>query len=451
MTKNQQDGLLLLLLGIAILAVVGCAFHFMLTNSMDDFRGVYNATQSMLEHRDPYRVNTLDDMHREFGDKNLPGVGVPNRSVPLYVYLPLSTSIFVPFALLPWKVAEVLWTICFAVCMILAAYLVWDVSAVYAPRISGGLICILLSNCVVVFANGNPAGLAVALSVIGAWCFVSERFVPVGMICLALSLIIKPHDSGLVWLCFLLTGGAYRKRSILTFALVVLLGLPTLFWMGLVSPHWIVELRANLAALGGHGGLSDPGPAGPFSLSVQPIIDLQAGVAYLRDDPGLYSLIAYAICSALALIWSIGALRVPASRNQLWFEIAFASVLTMLVTYHRPYDAKLLLLTVPACAILWSEGGMTGWMALVIGTLGMVFTGEIPLAAMGALASKLGVGKGGFSERLLTVAIARPASLVLLVMGVFYLWVYLKRSGEAKNIEAPRQKCENCSGDFSGS
>lgn len=443
-TQNRQDGLLLLLLGAAILVVVGSGLHLVLTNSMDDFRGVYNATQSMFEHRDPYRVNTLDDKHLEFGDKNFPGVGVPNRNVPLYVYLPPSTSIFLPFALLPWKVAEVLWTICFTVGMVLAAYLIWDVSALYAPRISGGLICILLANCIIVFANGNPAGLAVAFCAIGTWCILSERFVPVGVICLALSLIIKPHDSGLVWLCFFLAGGTYRKRSILTLASVVLLGIPTLFWMGLISPHWIVELRANLAALGGHGGLSDPGPAGPFSLSIQPIINLQAAVAYLRDDPGLYSPISYAICGALGLIWSIVTLRAPASRNQLWFAIAFASVLTMLVTYHRPYDAKLLLLTVPATAILWTEGGMTGWMALVISSLGMILTGEIPLAAMGAFVGKLGVGNGGFSERLLTVAIARPASLLLLVMGVFYLWVYLRRTREVKNIGSPRETFESC-------
>jgi len=32
----------------------------------------------------------------------------------------------------------------------------------------------------------------------------------------------------------------------------------------------------------------------------------------------------------------------------------------MLVTYHRPFDAKLLLLAVPACAMLWAEGGRIG-------------------------------------------------------------------------------------------
>ena len=32
--------------------------------------------------------------------------------------------------------------------------------------------------------------------------------------CLAISLMLKPHDAGLVWLYFLLAGGIYRKRAL---------------------------------------------------------------------------------------------------------------------------------------------------------------------------------------------------------------------------------------------
>jgi hypothetical protein len=38
----------------------------------------------------------------------------------------------------------------------------------------------------------------------------------------------------------------------------------------------------------------------------------------------------------------------------------------------------------------------------------------------------------------LTVVLIRPASLILLVMCIFYLWVYLRREfPHAKNIMAP--------------
>ena len=57
--------------------------------------------------------------------------------------------------------------------------------------------------------------------------------------------------------------------------------------------------------------------------------------------------ISYAICATLLFIWSIAMLRSKSSRDNIWFALAFAAATTILLGYHRPYDAKLLLLTVP--------------------------------------------------------------------------------------------------------
>jgi hypothetical protein len=100
----------------------------------------------------------------------------------------------------------------------------------------------------------------------------------------------------------------------------------------------------------------------------------------------------------------------------------------MLVTYHRPWDAKLLLLTVPACAMLWSEGGKIAWIALIANTAGFVLTGDVPLASLSIIANKLHVKTTGIMGKIMTVVLLRPASLILLVMGVFYLWVYLRHT-----------------------
>ena len=81
------------------------------------------------------------------------------------------------------------------------------------------------------------------------WCFVRERFIPVGVICLAFSLMLKPHDAAFVWLYFLLAGGVYRKRAVQTLVAVVALSAPLLIWITIVAPQWLPELRFNLAAL----------------------------------------------------------------------------------------------------------------------------------------------------------------------------------------------------------
>jgi hypothetical protein len=46
----------------------------------------------------------------------------------------------------------------------------------------------------------------------------------------------------------------------------------------------------------------------------------------------------------------------------------------MLIIYHRQCDAKLLLLIVPACAMLWDSGRTIRWVALAATTLGVVLT-----------------------------------------------------------------------------
>ena len=94
----------------------------------------------------------------------------------------------------------------------------------------------------------------------------------------------------------------------------------------------------------------------------------------------------------------------------------------MLVTYHRTYDAKLLLLSIPACALLWVEGGLIGWLAVIVTGAGIVMTGDIFLVGFLRLTSKMTVEATGMAGKILTVLLTRPASLALLVMAVFFVW-----------------------------
>jgi hypothetical protein len=101
----------------------------------------------------------------------------------------------------------------------------------------------------------------------------------------------------------------------------------------------------------------------------------------------------------------------------------------MLVTYHRPWDAKLLMLTIPACALLWAKGGRIARVALLVSSLGLLFTGDIPLAMLSILSKQLHVGTTGIFGQMTFLVMNRPASLVMIAMSIFYLWVYLRRAG----------------------
>jgi hypothetical protein len=89
--------------------------------------------------------------------------------------------------------------------------------------------------------------------------------------------------------------------------------------------------------------------------------------------------------------------------------------------------------------MLWAEGGPTGWIALLVNTAGFVLTGDLPLAILVILTNNLHLGGAGIFGQILIVLLTRPAPLILLLMGTFYLWVYLQRSALVAESENYRQ------------
>jgi hypothetical protein len=207
--------------------------------------------------------------------------------------------------------------------------------------------------------------------------------------------------------------------------------------VSLVAPHWIQDWHANLSVISTHGHINDPGPASIVGFqSLGPVIDLQSVISVFRDDPLIYNSISYLVCGALLLLWAIATLRIRFSKAQAWLALAAIVPLTMLVTYHRPWDAKLLLLTIPACAMLWAEGGPVRWLALLVNTAAIALTSDFPLTILMILAKGVHVSKAGILGELLTILLARPAPLMLLVMGIFYLWIYTRRAALDKRRES---------------
>ena len=433
MKRTRRIALSLILLSSGISIWWGIAVAQAASDGALDFKAIYYGTRCLLEHRNPYKVSVLEDVYRAEGGER-PAEPIRNtRLVTLYVNLPTTFIFIAPFAMLPYEAAQVLWLILLSGVFILAAYMMWAIGARHSPGVSLLLVCILLANSEVLFETGNTAGVVVGLCVVSVWCFLEERFVPAGILCLAASLAIKPHDAGLVWLFFLLAGGVYRKRALQALFVTVLLGLSAFLWVSHVAPHWVQDWQSNLAAISGHGGLNEPGPASITGRTAGMVIDLQAAVSVFRDDPRIYNTASYLICGALLAVGAVRTLRSRISPERAWIALAAIGPLTMLVTYHRPYDAKLLLLAVPACAMLWAEAGLMGWLALLVNAAGVVLTGDIPLVILNILANNLHVSTAGLSGQVLTVVLLRPASLILLVMGIFYLWVYVRHTADSSS------------------
>ncbi len=388
MTKARLDGLLLLLLGSLVFISLGAVLENSFRVTMVDFEALYNPARCLIQHGDPYNESEVErKAWPDRGDSQLE-TATDRQIVTRYLYPPTAFSLTLPFAMLPWKAAHILWMVLTMGSFVLASYLVWSLGANYAPVLSGILVGFLLANSELLVMTGNAAGIAISLCVVAVWCFVRERFVVAGVLCLAFSLAVKPQDSGLVWLCLLLAGGVYSKRALQTLLTTAAMSLPAVVWVWHVSPGWVQELHSNIAAFSAHGGVNEPGLASTGAHGLGMLVSLQAVFSVFWDDPRIYNPATYLVCAPLLAVWAYITLRCRTSPAKVWLALAAVAALSMLPVYHRQLDTKLLLLTVPACAMLWAEGGLIGRLALLVNTAGFVLIGELPWAIFLGLISR---------------------------------------------------------------
>jgi hypothetical protein len=394
-----------------------------------DFGGVYFGARTALRHEDPY--NPEVSLHEEeAGLRSMPGMPAGKRGaapdlIDGQVFPPTTLLLVVPLAMLPWPLAQGLWLWLTSGLMLLAGFLIWDVAGKRAPGISGLLTGFVLANLVLLLLLANPAGVAVAFCVIAAWCFGEERFAAAGVLMLALSLVIKPHDSGFVWLYFLLAGGTHRKRALQTLAVAAVVSVCAAIWIAPSSPHWVAGLRGNVAQAAARGADNDPGPSGISAKEGSPLVDLQAAVSIFKNDPHLYRPVSYVVGGGMILAWMVVVLRKRSTREGTLLALAAISALTLLPVHHRADDAKILLLAIPACALLWAGKGARRWIALVLTSAAIVFTSDVPRIFLSRAVQRVAFVQPTMAGKMHALAL-QPAPLVLLATGIFYLWVYIR-------------------------
>lgn len=435
MTKARRDGAYLVFLGGVIFAMIGFLAAAFLTHPISDFRFNYTSIRCLVEKVDPYKQSEFLRVLQADGVTLPSGFqGDHAREMAQYMYPPTS-FILAPFGILPWPIATTLWTALICGVFFLAAYLMWQVAAEYAPLLAGFQVFFVLASAQLLLVTGNALGLVVGLCIIAVWCIVHGRFVPAGVLCFAVSLMIKPHDAALVWLYFFLAGGVYRKRALQTLLTTVALTLPLTVWVTYISPHWLQELRANLAVLNSRGHLNDPGPSSMAGHGAAMVISLQSVISFFRDDPHFYNTVSYLVSGAMLIVWCITVLRSRPTQERTWLALAGISALTMLPVYHRTGDAKLLLLAVPACAMLWAKGSAVGRGAVIVTTAAIILAGEIQWLIYLGILHLLPLPSTSAGVELRMASQVLPVPLILLVVSLFYVWVYARSVPERAAVE----------------
>jgi hypothetical protein len=440
---DQRLGLVLLLAGALIFLVAGIAWSRSASIAMGDFKVVYYSARCLMQNGDPYNASEVLRIYNGEGRES-PLTSERSREVMTrFFYLPTAFVFTVPFALIGFAAGHVLWMILSAGGFVLAAVLAWDLSKSYAPVVSGALLGFLLMNSFWLLMIGNSAAIVVSFCVVAAWCFMRERLVAAGILSLALALALKPHDAGFVWLFFLLAGGPFRKRALQSIALFAVLSVPAFLWVMKVAPHWVEEIRANGAAFSKPGGITDPGIAGMAGKYMDSVVELQSVVSVFVENPRAYNLLSYGVCGALIAVWIVATLRQKPRGARAWMALAAIIPLSMLPVYHLQHDAKLLMLAVPGCALLWAEGGAIRWVGLALTGAGIGINGDIFSGIRIAMTHRFVTPEPNLLSRIATVQLTRPGPIVLLAMSVFYLWVYLKYGFKEEQVSVYSLDAEN--------
>lgn len=441
--KHRKDGLILLFFGAVIFLSIGIAWRHIALIQMGDFKVVYYSARCLLEHGDPYSQRDVLRVYRAEGRERLTEPPSDLQVKTRFFYPPSAFALTAPVVSLGFKWGAIVWTILLAAGLIAGAIAAWDLAADISPVMSGALAGLLLMNSFWLYMIGNAAAVAVGLCVIAVWSFYRERFVPAGLLCMALSLAVKPNDSGLIWLLLLFAGSVYRKRALQSLGVLLLLGLPMVFWVSHVSPHWLPELKANMASFSGVGGSVDPAATGLAGRNMDAIVHLQTVISMFFPEPRIFDLITYAVCGPIFAIWLWALIFGRRTANGFWLAIAVATPLTMLPMYHYQHDVKLLLLVIPGCAVLWARRGCAGWAAFLITAAGIVVNGDIFMAARVSLTRNFVVPQPNFLSRLVTVLLTRQSALALLAMSIFFLWAFVQ---EARSSHVSGKPGKNVSG-----
>lgn len=429
--KARRDGFTLLLLGalgfiainsILVLATRQSPYTFI------DFRAAYVGGRSILKGLDPYNHEIFLRVFREsLGNLTNDASGDYVRQVvTLYFYPPTIFAVTAPFATLPFAIAQALWVGCSAAFCILSTFLAWDLAAQRASFLAGALLSFCLVNSISSIFWGNPAGLAVGLCVIAVWCIFRERFTVLGVLCLAISLALKPNDSGLVWLYLFFAGPPYRKRAMQTLAALAIYIFPFVLWVCRVSPHWPEEMRTNYLVLSAHGTISDPGPSAALSRGASMLTDLRSVFSFFWDDPHFYNLASFTVIAVLLIVWIREFHRAELTSARAWFHLAAVAALSPLASYHRIYDARLIVLTIPALALLWTDGGRIARIALLINGAAIIATSDLPWVLYLFTMAKLDPAPTGMFKQLRIACVSLTVPLTLLATAVIYLWALMR-------------------------
>jgi hypothetical protein len=409
--KFTKPDLHLLVVCVAslVLLAVGEARVFHASN---DFVPVYAGARCLVHGCDPYAPSQLEP---EFFQAGGVPADLPSWQIDVPVYPPSTFLALVPIALLRFPVARLIWFLLNGCLFATAAGLILSICPPPHRWLATILVSFFVLTAGILLVLGQPAVFAISLVVIGSCLFLGCRLVPLGAFLFFLSLAVKPQIGGFIVLYFLAQRIYWRYAAFaLAGAAFLLLCASLILGHHPRSAGWASTLRGNLSATLSPGGSADPRPANPQAIGDE---NLQALTSIFVAPAGQFNATAYAIFLALFGAGMVVVLRANRGPELHVMALGALSILTLMPIYHRFYDTRLLLLSVPAVVIVFQRRRVLGTVIAVLTVLAAVsvqYRVQMFLLQQGKWQSVL-------ANKFLFVLLLRHQNLLMLLLFLLYL------------------------------
>ncbi len=341
------------------------------TDPGGDFQLLYGGTLAWAAGQNPYHDDHIAQALQQQGLlKTIPPGYDQINTPPLFVVL-------APLTLLPWSAARAAWIAlntlaCFAAvgCLPSFAGLSWkDTRTIWL------LACAL---ALAPFHSALAVGQVTPLSIAAA-CFAillaRKRYDLTAGTLLGLSICIKPTLGGIFALYFLLHK-QWRALS-LAAACTAVIGLIALVQLHLHDTPWYTAWRQNVHAFT-HGGHGDPSPQNPSAAS---LLNLHPVVQAVIQNQTVAALIVWATIGTMLALASYTIFRRQNNRHE-HLELGTLTTLSLLIVYHRFYDAALLIFPLAwAFHTINTPHRRKAW-AVIIATLPALIPGGVMLSLL---------------------------------------------------------------------
>jgi hypothetical protein len=391
-----------------------------------DFTLIYSSARAWLLEGRPYEV---DAVSRAWLSSGGPAERDPTlvRGAGTLVYPPPTFPLLAPFVALPWSVAAPLWTMS-GVLMYLASVRI--IAGLAGLRGDGALgywtLALAMGPAMTSIGTGQTA--VPALFCIAAGYAGLRRRAPgiLRGVLMGAGACLKPQLGGLFpWY----EAGRGRWRTFVGAALLGTIAAVAIGRMMGAGTAWTSQLTTNLSTF---VTLDDANPTQSNPISYQ-LIDLAYPLHTLTDNRAAVKVAVYSVVGGLCLAFFIVDWRRGRRKGDQPGELvslSMVSVVTLLVAYHRYYDAVFLIfpLALALRGLLAKEAGPPRWM--YVAAMLLVLSFLAPGAALLVMAKDRGMIPAGLADSALWRGVLVPhAQWALLALGVLLVFIRA-RTGE---------------------